>query len=174
MSYRLKPLAIVLAAMLAAAALTSCGSDSPESPKPTIASRDGDGLTAEQREVADAVDKYMAATVAYSKGDDSVDLSQVATSEVVDLVQPSIDKQLKANRVMIGDYKLTPKSVSLADRKARYKGCSDFSKSFTVKKGETKPGVGSSKGSATEVDFGLVRVKEAWVVSDPKGTGESC
>lgn len=167
-----RSLGVLLVAIAAVLALASCGSDSSGEldPKPS-ASKDADGFTAEQREVIDAVDQY-AETVQTYKAGDSADLAKVATPQVISLLS-TIAKPDKT-KDEIGDYEMKPATVTVKGDTASYEGCSDFSKMFTVDAGETAPGAGAKVGSALKIDFTLVKDGDAWLVSDPKSTGEPC
>lgn len=183
---RMRPIGVLVGVCFVAFALVACGSDggtSQESATQGVSEpsatatmvRDADGFTPAEREVVDAVERYATAILNYQKGDRSVDLTKVATKEVADLFATGVKAEFDdKGKVLIGDSKFTAESVELDTDKARLRGCSDFSRVFTVDKGETTADVGDKPGAATSVDFQLVREDDTWLVSDPKSVAKPC
>ena len=157
-------------------AACSGSDDSGLDPLPT-ASTDADGFTAEEREVVEAVDAYQSALIEYQKGDRDIDLAEVATDEVADGIVGGVEQALDGEGlVMVGEYTLTPSSVSVTNDAAEYTGCLDNSRLLLVpEEDRDSPGVGSRPvGESTEVTYQLTRSSDTWLVSEPAGGDTPC
>lgn len=167
----------MLMAMSIVLGLGACGGPDPAglpgaSTPSATASRDAGGFTPEQRDVIAAVKAYSAAIVSYQEGARKEVLDKVATPAAVDLMVGLIKPD--KTRVLIGHYSHDTESVVVTGNRARYRGCTDFTGTTFVKKGKTAGGVGATAGTATLVDYSLVRKADIWLVDDPKSTGETC
>ncbi|MGJ9422219.1 hypothetical protein [Aeromicrobium sp. CF3.5] len=159
-------------------ALGACsGSSEPQPPAESTASVDPDGFTAEEREVVDAVDAYQAALIDYQKGDREIDLTEVATDEVADGIVGGVKQALDdEGLVMLGDYTLTPDSVTVSGGTAEYSGCLDNSRLLLVpEEDRDSPGVGSRPvGESTVITYQLTRTDDTWLVSQPSAADTPC
>lgn len=183
---RTRPVGVLIGVVFAALALAACGDDddvsqgsatqraAERSATPT-AIRDADGFTPAEREVVDAAERYTTAILNYQKGDRSVDLTEVATKELADSIAAGVKAEFDdKDKVLIGKNRFTPEAVEIKGDRARFRGCSDFSRVFTVKKGETTADVGDKPGVASIVDFRMVREDGTWLVSDPSSLAKHC
>jgi hypothetical protein len=162
---------IMTTALAALLPLAACGgSDQPQAEATTtVAPRDEDGLTPDEREVADAVEAYTDAY--FERGATKVGpaIKDLVTQEVYDLIVPAETKSVDgAGLQHLGKVALTVDKVTIDDDTAVYRGCQDASKSFLVRKGDTSPGVGSTTLGFTRMEYGLAREDGVWVVSDPR------
>lgn len=173
---RHRPL-LVAAAATATLLLGACSGSGDSGIEPlATASTDADGLTAEQREVVDAVDAYQAALIDYQKGDRDIDLTQFATEElasgIADGVEQSLDDE---DRQLIGETSvMTADTVSIDGDTATWKGCNDSTGLFVVPEGDDAPGVGSQRFEAERTVYTLVRQDGAWMVSDATSEDTPC
>lgn len=152
--------------------LTACGgSTEPERESTSAAPRGEDGLTPEERAVADAVQGYTDAY--FNRGATAVGpaIQDLVTKDVYDLVVPAETRNVdEAGLQHLGEVTLSVDEVTIDGDSATVRGCQDASTSFIVKKGATEPGVGSSAPLGfNRVEYGLVRKDGVWLVSDPKG-----
>lgn len=170
-----KPLIKVLVLlMIGVSVLSACGgSDDPvdqPTAKPTV-SRDANGFTPQQREVADAVKTYSKAF--FGRGTSPVEpaIKKYVTKRLLDKLGPAESKAVdKAGLQYIGSVKLIPKQVTINGDKATFEGCQDGSRAFVVKKGEKTAGVGSHAVITSQLKIGMVRSHGMWLVDDPRGT----
>lgn len=165
--------------LLATTLLAACGgSDDDPAIKPmtdkpsaaaTTTAADPDGFTPEQREVADAVEAYSKAF--FGRGTDPVGpaVEDLVTPKVLDALVPAETKAVEdAGLQYIGTVTVDPASVTIDGDTAVFKGCSDGSQAFVVKKGETAPGVGSRSVGITRMTYGLVRQGDTWLIDEPR------
>jgi hypothetical protein len=164
--------------LLAATLLAACGGsdDDPAikpvtgTPSATATSADPDGLTPEQREVADAVQAYVSAFFGRGTTPVGTAVGDLITAKLRDGLVPAETKAVDdAGLQYIGTPVLDPEDVTIKGDTATYTGCNDGSQVFTVKKGETTAGVGSRNVGITRITYKLVRQDGRWLVDEPRG-----
>lgn len=156
--------------------LGACSGSSDPQPLDESSS-DADGDTAEEQEVVDAVEAYQAALVDYQKGDRDIDLTEFATDEVADGIVGGVEQALDGeDLVMVGEYTLTPNSVTVADGTAEYSGCLDNTRLLLVpEEDRDAPGPGSRPvGESTVITYELTRTDDTWLVSKPSAEDTPC
>lgn len=168
---------IVVAAVFATTMLAGCsGSDDEPLVKPTsdtttsAAATDPDGFTAEQREVADAVQTYV--TAFFGRGASPVQpaIAGMVTNDLLAKIVPAETKAIDdAGLQYIGEVTLDPQKVTIDGDTATFEGCRGGGSAAVVKKGETSAGVGSRLVTTSQLTYGLVRVDGTWLINDPRG-----
>jgi len=161
-------------ALLTVSLLGACGGSDDEptvkptsdAPAATSAAPDPDGFTPEQREVADAVQKWNAAVFSGTTDTIGTTLQGIATQKVIDGVTAA-EADLEPAEYL-GDVTLDVTTVTVTGDAATVEGCRDGSKATRVKKGETEAGVGDSTVGTAKLTVGLVRQDGAWLIDDPR------
>jgi hypothetical protein len=167
------------ATLLAASLLGACGgSDDDPAIKPvtdtasaSATSADPDGLTPEQREVADAVQAYTKAF--YGRGTESVAdaAAEYVTPDLIDFLRAGEKQILQDGKFQyLGEAIVRPEEVTISGDTAVFKGCSDGTQAAIVPVGETKvKGKGARIIGYSKLTYGLARSDGRWLISDPKG-----
>lgn len=161
--------------LLAASLLGACGGSDDEPtikpvddvPSATSAAPDADGFTPEQREVADAVQKWNKTVFSVTTDAIGPAIEGLVTQRVLDGVVAAEADQKPGQ--YLGAVTLAVTEVTVSGDTATVEGCRDGSQAYRVKKGDTQAGVGSSRVGTTQLTIGLVRQGGTWLIDDPKG-----
>jgi hypothetical protein len=158
--------------LLAISLTGACGgSDDEPTIKPTTdapsaaaTAADPDGYSPDQRAVADVVQAYNQA--AFGPGDVPVETA------IKDLVTPEVLAGVQSaggDATYSGVPTLTISAIRVSGDTATLEGCRDGARIYSLKKGQTQPGVGSKPVGITQLTFGLTRSDDRWVIADPRG-----
>lgn len=163
------------ATLLAASLLTGCGGsdDDPEikptsgTPSSAPAVAGADGLTPEQREVADVVTRWNKAGFSVDTDEVGAAIEPYVTPEVLQGVTDAESRQKPGS--YLGTVGLDVTSVTISGDTATVKACQDGSQVYRVAKGETEAGVGDPLVGTSQLTVTLVRQEDKWLISRPEG-----
>lgn len=176
MRHRRNTVGAVAAVTLMLAGGTACGTDDGDSEiQPTGAT---ETAPSEDEAVEESVKGYFDAV--YDRGDRSFEeaMGEVVVPSILDTLVSDHKKRTRDDElVWTGSYTLTTDSVTVSGEEAEYRGCLDASEVQLVTResaesGEITESFGS--GGVTELTYTLERVDGAWLVAEPRGTGDPC